>query len=108
MTPPFALKACRLRSGQWGNGNRLRLPAELRAPRRIGYPLRRHDGEVTALLITIYPIMRILEERIRTDEGQIGRTGMTISQNVSILLLAAAITLWIFVLRGPKLKYASA
>ena len=71
------------------------------------YPLRRHDGEVTALLITIYPIMRILEESIRTDEGLIGRTGMTISQNVSILLLAAAVTLWIFILRGPKLKYSA-
>ncbi|HEY2762297.1 MAG TPA: prolipoprotein diacylglyceryl transferase family protein, partial [Pirellulales bacterium] len=70
------------------------------------YPLRRHDGEVMALLISIYPIMRILEESIRTDEGIIGRTGMTISQNVSILLLAAAITLWIFILRSPKLKHS--
>jgi phosphatidylglycerol---prolipoprotein diacylglyceryl transferase len=69
------------------------------------YPLRRHEGEVTALLISIYPIMRIFEESIRTDEPLIGRTGMTISQNVSVLMLAAAATLWIFILRGPRLKY---
>jgi phosphatidylglycerol:prolipoprotein diacylglycerol transferase len=71
------------------------------------YPLRRHEGEVTALMISIYPIMRILEESIRTDEPLIGRTGMTVSQNVSVLLLAAAATLWIFILRGPRLKYDS-
>ena len=70
------------------------------------YPLRRHEGEVTALMISIYPIMRILEESIRTDEPLIGRTGMTVSQNVSVLLLALAVTLWIFILRGPRLKYA--
>jgi phosphatidylglycerol:prolipoprotein diacylglycerol transferase len=70
------------------------------------YPFRRHAGEVTALMITIYPVMRILEESIRTDEPLIGRTGMTISQNVSVLLIVAAITLWIFVLRSPRLKYS--
>ncbi len=71
------------------------------------YPFRRHEGEVTALMISIYPFIRILEESIRTDEPLIGRTGMTISQNASLLLLAAAITLWIFVLRSPRLKYTS-
>ena len=71
------------------------------------YPFRRHEGEVTALMISIYPFMRIMEESIRTDEPLIGRTGMTISQNVSVLMIVAAITLWIFVLRSPKRRYAS-
>lgn len=71
------------------------------------YPLRRHDGEVTALLLTIYPIVRFLEEIIRTDESAIFGTGMSISQNVSLLLLAAAAVLWIYVLRSPRLKYAN-
>jgi phosphatidylglycerol:prolipoprotein diacylglycerol transferase len=71
------------------------------------YPFRRHEGEVTALMISIYPFMRILEESIRTDEPLIGRTGMTISQNASVLLIVAAITLWIFVLRSPRLRFAS-
>jgi phosphatidylglycerol:prolipoprotein diacylglycerol transferase len=69
------------------------------------YPFRRHEGEVTALMISIYPLIRILEESIRTDEPLIGRTGMTISQNVSVLLAVAAVALWIFVLRSPRLKY---
>lgn len=69
------------------------------------YALRRHEGEVTELMILIYAIMCILEESIRTDEPLIGRTGMTVSQNVSIMLLAAAVTLSIFILRGPRLKY---
>jgi len=70
------------------------------------HPLRRHEGEVTALMITIYPIMRILEEIIRNDEP-LNWTRMTISQDISVLLLAAAVTLWVFILRGPLLKYAA-
>lgn len=71
------------------------------------YPFRRHDGEVTALMLTIYPLQRIFEEIIRTDELTVFGTGMTISENVSILMLAAAVALWIFALRGPRLKYAA-
>ncbi len=71
------------------------------------YPFRRHEGEVTALMLTIYPIQRIFEEILRTDELTVFGTGMTISENVSILMLAAAVALWIFVLRGPRLKYAA-
>lgn len=70
------------------------------------YPLRRHEGEVTALLISIYPIMRILEEIIRHDEP-LNWTRMTISQDISVLLLAAAAALWVFILREPRLKYAA-
>ena len=65
------------------------------------YPFRRRDGEVFALLLTIYPITRFLLEIIRTDEGAIFGTGMTISQNVSILVLAAMLALWLHVLRSP-------
>jgi phosphatidylglycerol:prolipoprotein diacylglycerol transferase len=71
------------------------------------YPFRRHDGELVALMLTIYPIMRFLEETIRTDESPVFGTGMSISQNVSILMLAAAVALWIYVLRGPRLRYDS-
>ena len=34
------------------------------------YPFRRHDGEVFALMIIVYPIGRFLLEWIRNDEGQ--------------------------------------
>jgi phosphatidylglycerol:prolipoprotein diacylglycerol transferase len=64
------------------------------------YPFRRRDGEVTALLITIYPITRFLIEGIRTDEPK-NILGMTISQNISLLLLMLAAALWIYLWRSP-------
>lgn len=70
------------------------------------YPFRRRDGEVTALMLTIYPITRFLEEIIRVDEMPQFGTGMSISQNISILMLAATVVLWVIVVRQPRLKYA--
>jgi phosphatidylglycerol:prolipoprotein diacylglycerol transferase len=61
------------------------------------YPFRRRDGEVFALLITLHPISRFLLEMIRSDEpGQFG-TELTISQWLSLGLLAAAGVLWWYV-----------
>ncbi len=53
------------------------------------YPARRRDGQVFALLITIYPVARFLLEMIRIDETSFLGTGLSISQNVSLLLLVA-------------------
>lgn len=64
------------------------------------YPFRRRDGEVTALLITIYPITRFLIEGLRTDEPK-NILGMSISQNISLLLLGVAATLWLYLWRKP-------
>jgi phosphatidylglycerol:prolipoprotein diacylglycerol transferase len=64
-------------------------------------PVRRRDGELSALMLTAYSITRFLEEMVRTDEAPILGTGMTISQNVSLLLLLAAMGLWYYVLRHP-------
>ncbi len=63
------------------------------------YPLRRRDGEVTALMLTIYPISRFLLEWIRIDESAVFNTGLSISQNISIVVFAGAIGLWIYLLR---------
>jgi len=65
------------------------------------YPFRRRDGEVTALMITLYPIARFFEESIRVDESPVFGTGLSISQNVSILLLLAAVAMWAWLLRKP-------
>ena len=65
------------------------------------YPYRRRDGEVFALLVTIYPLTRFLLEVIRTDEPPIFGTGMTISQIVSLINLTLAVGLWIYILRQP-------
>ena len=63
---------------------------------------RRRDGELTALMMTIYPITRFLIENIRTDEAAIWGTGLHISQNISLGILAVAICLWIYILRGRR------
>ncbi len=67
-------------------------------------PFARRDGTVFALMLTIYPINRFLLEIIRTDEADVFGTGMSISQNVSLLVLASVAVVWCFVLRGPAKK----
>lgn len=64
-------------------------------------PFRRRDGEMLALFLTFYPITRFLLEIIRTDEPAVFGTGLSISQNVSIVLLFCAIAVWISVLLKP-------
>ena len=63
------------------------------------YPFRRRDGEVTALMLTVYPVARFLLEIIRIDESAVFGTGLSISQNISVAILAMAIALWIYLLR---------
>ena len=66
------------------------------------YPYRRRDGEVFALLVTLHPISRFILEMIRDDEpGQLG-TGLTISQLLSLAILAGACVLWWYVERQPR------
>ncbi|MGC3972502.1 MAG: prolipoprotein diacylglyceryl transferase [Pirellulales bacterium] len=65
-------------------------------------PLSRRDGETFALLLTIHPISRFLLEEIRIDEPGMFGTQLSISQHVSILLLAAAVAVWIYVETRPR------
>jgi phosphatidylglycerol---prolipoprotein diacylglyceryl transferase len=66
-------------------------------------PLRRHDGELVAWMLTLHPISRFMLEIVRIDEGAVFGTGLSISQNVSILLLAVAAVLWCYLLtRDPS------
>lgn len=65
-------------------------------------PFRRRDGELFAVMLTVYPIARFLLERIRTDEAKAYFAGMTISQMVSLGLLICAAALWVYVLRRPR------
>jgi phosphatidylglycerol---prolipoprotein diacylglyceryl transferase len=66
------------------------------------YPFRRRDGEVVALMLTIHPITRFLLEIIRIDEPSVFGTGLSISQNISVLILAAAACLWWYLSRQPR------
>ncbi len=62
---------------------------------------RRRDGAVFALLMSIYPVTRFIIEGLRTDEAAVFGTGMSISQNVSLLILIVAAALWFYILRQP-------
>lgn len=66
------------------------------------YPFRKRDGELIAWLFTLYPVTRFLIEMIRDDEGAIAGTGLTISQNVSLALLALAGALWLYLRVQPQ------
>ena len=67
------------------------------------YPLRRSDGEVFALLITIYPVIRILEEMIRTDESSVLSANFrwTFSHS-SAACCSFVLALWCFLLSRPR------
>ncbi len=61
------------------------------------YPYRQHDGEVTAFTFTIHALSRFLLEIIRTDEGPVFGTGLSISQNISLVVLVIGLGLWVYI-----------
>jgi phosphatidylglycerol:prolipoprotein diacylglycerol transferase len=65
------------------------------------YPLRRRDGEVMGLLMLTYPITRFVIEYLRNDEGAFF-AGLTISQNISLLLLIGGLLYWAWLFSLPK------
>jgi phosphatidylglycerol:prolipoprotein diacylglycerol transferase len=64
-------------------------------------PFARRDGQLIALLLTLYPICRFLLECIRIDEPGVLGTPLHTAQVVSLLALAAAAGLWLHILRRP-------
>jgi phosphatidylglycerol:prolipoprotein diacylglycerol transferase len=73
------------------------------------YRYRKGDGSVMALAMMLYPISRIGLEILRNDEaGQLG-TGLTISQLVSLGVLAGGILLswWSWTRPSPQVPSAS-
>lgn len=64
-------------------------------------PLARRDGEVFAVVLTLHPISRMLLEIIRVDEPPALGTPLSISQLVSLVLLALAAALWWWLGRQP-------
>jgi len=64
-------------------------------------PFRRRDGQLFALMITIYASARYLLEKIRDDEGLM-LTGLTISQNVSLGILLCTSALWVYIVLRPR------
>ncbi len=70
------------------------------------YPYRRRDGQVMALMLTLHPISRFLLEIIRVDESPVFGTRLSISQNLSFVLLAVAVGMWVWIQRRPAEKLA--
>lgn len=64
-------------------------------------PLQRRDGETFALLLGLHAVSRFLLEIIRIDEASVFGTGLSISQNISVVMLAGAIGLWLYLRRSP-------
>jgi phosphatidylglycerol:prolipoprotein diacylglycerol transferase len=64
-------------------------------------PLARRPGEVFALVLTLHPLSRLLLEAIRVDEPPALGTPLSISQLVSLVLLACAAVLWWWIARQP-------
>jgi hypothetical protein len=58
------------------------------------YPFRRHDGQVWVLFMVLYAVHRFVNEILRTEPIE-GFT-MTLSQNISVLVLLAAIALEVY------------
>jgi phosphatidylglycerol:prolipoprotein diacylglycerol transferase len=67
------------------------------------YPFKRHDGSLMVLFMLGYAMHRFLNEMLRTDTDPVA-FGMTLSQNISILVLAAGILLAIVVWSRPPSK----
>ena len=66
------------------------------------HPFRRRHGQVFVLSLTLYAVTRFVIELIRSDEGDFFAT-LTISQNVSVLMIMGVIALWIYIQRQPSL-----
>ncbi|MEZ6047291.1 MAG: prolipoprotein diacylglyceryl transferase [Planctomycetaceae bacterium] len=62
---------------------------------------REKDGQVTLLVLTIYPITRFLIEFIRGDEMGQFNTSLTISQWVSLLIVSIAIVYGFWLAKQP-------
>lgn len=68
------------------------------------FPFRRSDGAVVALGMLLYAPSRFFLEYLRSDELAVGGTGMSISQNVSLLVFAAGAVWMIWIFRNKTTK----
>jgi phosphatidylglycerol:prolipoprotein diacylglycerol transferase len=70
------------------------------------YPFKTHDGAVMVLFMLGYGVHRFVNEMLRTDT-EIVAFGMTLSQNISVVVLLAAAVLAILVWRRPSIGHAT-
>lgn len=70
----------------------------------VYYPRRRRDGEVLALLMVTYPLTRFLIEGLRADEPR-AFLGLTLSQAISLVVFAAGLATWAWLVRQPAVRH---
>jgi phosphatidylglycerol:prolipoprotein diacylglycerol transferase len=68
----------------------------------VFYPFRRHDGDVFAVMLLVYPIARFLLELIRSDEPAQFGTALTISQLVSVAIFLSGAAMLLYLSRQPQ------
>jgi phosphatidylglycerol:prolipoprotein diacylglycerol transferase len=64
------------------------------------YPYRRHDGEVMVVFMLGYAVHRFFNEMLRDDTAPVA-LNMTLSQNISVLVLAAGLLLGLILWLKP-------
>jgi phosphatidylglycerol---prolipoprotein diacylglyceryl transferase len=69
------------------------------------YPRRRRDGEVMALLMVTYPVLRFLNESLRSDEPAVFAR-LSAAQLISLGLFAGGVLTWAHLSRKPRGRYA--
>jgi phosphatidylglycerol:prolipoprotein diacylglycerol transferase len=62
-------------------------------------PFRRRDGELMALFMICYAVHRFLNEILRNDTDAFA-DGLTLSQNLSVLIFVAGVGVWLWLRRG--------
>jgi len=65
------------------------------------WPFRRRDGELMVLFMLAYAVHRFLNEMLRDDTPHVFGTGMTLSENGSILVFVAGLVLLAILWRRP-------
>jgi len=61
---------------------------------------RKYEGQVFVLMLILYGVARFILEMLRV-EPVVGRTGLSISQNLSIVAVAGGLLLWVAQKRRP-------
>jgi phosphatidylglycerol:prolipoprotein diacylglycerol transferase len=70
-------------------------------------PLRRREGQVMALFMICYAVHRFLNEILRNDT-ELFADGLTLSQNLSVLILGAGVVIFVWLWRQPGRSHGEA
>jgi prolipoprotein diacylglyceryltransferase len=70
------------------------------------YPFRRHDGQLMVLLMVGYAFHRFVNESLRIEPIYPAGSGLTLSQWGSVVILAAAVAMEIYLWRTMPSRWS--